>query len=323
MKGITLRKDGRYIIRKVLNGKRITRYARTMKEAQKIYTQIKRDITKKEPEKVYTIKLWGKEWFEIYKKPFLMPESLKEIQIYIDKINAGFGRVKIKDLTTTQLQSYFNKMEKTRTKEKMQVYFNAMLQKAEDLSLINKNPFKAVIRDKKLKQKNYTFTFEEQKTILNIIKNTDIEQEIYIYLLCGCRPGEIPPSENFDFEKNNILVNGTKNENARERTVEMSENFSKYIRPYIEKNERPGKKYISDRFIELCNSAKIKNPKLYRLRHTFASNHFTLGTKPKYVQEWLGHYSISLTLDVYTDIDKTSSKEKIRDLYNNFYYEKD
>lgn len=27
-----------------------------------------------------------------------------------------------------------------------------------------------------------------------------------------------------------------------------------------------------------------------------------------------------MTLDTYTDIDKTASKEKIKDLYNNFYY---
>ena len=64
----------------------------------------------------------------------------------------------------------------------------------------------------------------------------------------------------------------------------------------------------------------IDKPLLYRLRHTFATNHFTIGTNTKQVQEWLGHYSSSLTLDIYTDIDKTASKEKITKLYKNFYF---
>ena len=49
-------------------------------------------------------------------------------------------------------------------------------------------------------------------------------------------------------------------------------------------------------------------------------NHFTLGTPQKYVQQLLGHSTISMTLDTYTDIDKTASKSKIGALYNNFYY---
>jgi len=39
------------------------------------------------------------------------------------------------------------------------------------------------------------------------------------------------------------------------------------------------------------------------------------------VQYWMGHSTIKLTLDIYTDIDKTATKEKIRNLYENFYFE--
>ena len=54
MKGITLRKDGRYIIRRTINHKTFTKYARTLKEAQKIYTKLKRLNEKGEEKKVYT-----------------------------------------------------------------------------------------------------------------------------------------------------------------------------------------------------------------------------------------------------------------------------
>ena len=78
--------------------------------------------------------------------------------------------------------------------------------------------------------------------------------------------------------------------------------------------------YVSKQFIALCESLNIDKGILYRLRHTFASNHFRLKTQVKYIQEWLGHGSISVTLDTYTDIDKTATKEKILELYNNYYY---
>lgn len=38
------------------------------------------------------------------------------------------------------------------------------------------------------------------------------------------------------------------------------------------------------------------------------------------VSDWMGYTSITITLDTYTDIDKTATKEKILTLYNNYYY---
>ncbi|MGN1213037.1 MAG: tyrosine-type recombinase/integrase [Christensenellales bacterium] len=115
-------------------------------------------------------------------------------------------------------------------------------------------------------------------------------------------------------------INGTKNENTLHRQVEMSEAFSKYMQEYFIKHDIQAEKYVSSKFIKICNELGIQKSLLYRLRHTFATNHFTIGTQPKLVQQWLGHSSISMTLDTYTDIDKTVTKEKIIELYNNFYY---
>lgn len=321
MKGITLRKDGRYIIRRTINHKTITKYAKTIKDAQKIYTKLKRLNEKGEEQKVYTFKLWVNEWLEKYKKPFIKERSFKDIVNIISDILKVFGNYKINNITTSNIQNYLNKINKSRSKEKLQTYFNAILQKAEDIGIINKNPFKAVIKEKKGKYKNTSFNYNEQCKILEIIKNSEIEKEIYIYLLTGCRPNERPASKNFDFINNIVTINGTKNENAKERKIEMSQEFANYIKPYIEENKRPKQCLIVKMFKELCEKNGINKPLLYRLRHTFATNHFTIGTNTKQVQEWLGHYSSSLTLDVYTDIDKTASKEKIIKLYNNFYFQ--
>ena len=323
MKGITKRKDGRYVIRKTINGIRIIRYAKTIKEAQKILTKIKSNKIIEDTQKTYTFKEWCEEWLEKYKKPFINERSYKDIKNLVKNILKTFEKYKMDAITTSAIQNYLNKIPKNRTKERLQTYFNAILQKAEDVAIINKNPFKGVIKEKKGKYKNTSFNYSEQCKILNTIKNTEIEKEIYIYLMTGCRPNERPASSNFDFDNNLITINGTKNENALERKIEMSQAFANFIKPYIKKNKRPKQEVIVKTFKELCEQSKIAKPLLYRLRHTFATNHFTLGTNAKQVQEWLGHCSVSLTMDIYTDIDKTATKEKIRNLYNNFYFEKE
>ena len=327
MKNITLRKDGRYSIRKMINGTTIQKYARTKEEARQILQQIKKGKIKVEDKKErinnYTLEEYSKLWLETYKKPFIKSKSYSAIKNFIIRINKALGQIKLKDLTTKQIQEYLNTLPRSRGKEKICLYFNAVLQKAVDTGIINLNVFNAVIKDKKMLCKNNAYTYAEQVAILTAVAGTDIEHEILIYLMCGCRPNELPQKANFDFANNLINIYGTKNDNALHRQIEMSEIFSKYIQEYFNKHEVQAERYVSRKFREICLSIHIENPLLYKLRHTFATNHFTLGTPPKQVQEWLGHSKISMTLDTYTDIDKTSSKEKIKKLYNNFYYIKD
>ena len=71
--------------------------------------------------------------------------------------------------------------------------------------------------------------------------------------MCGCRPNELPQKKNFDFINNVININGTKNENALHRQIEMSETFSKYMQDYYVKHETQAEKYVSIKFIKIFN----------------------------------------------------------------------
>lgn len=328
MPGITRRKDGRYEIRKMENGVRKSLYARTFEEARRIlvafkHNRIKISKQKKEKKVSFTFKQWVNEWLQNYKLKFVTKPTQKEIRNICNRLILKLGNKKLQDITPNVLQTYLNSLEHNRSKEKICVYINAILQKATDLDYIQKNPFKAVVLEKKLKLKNYCFNYNEQVKILEAIKGSDIEHEIYIYLLTGCRPNELPKKENFHFDDNYVVINGTKNENAKHREVEITDSFKEYIQDYVQGNKLKSVSYISKQFKDICESIGIEKPLLYRLRHTFATNHFTLGTRAKQVQEWMGHSSVSITMDIYTDIDKTSSKEKIQKLYKNFYYVKE
>lgn len=323
MKNITKRSDGRYVIRKVINGTRVIKYARTKEDAMQILQKIKKGkikIETKEKINDYTLEEYSQIWLAKYKKPFIGAKSYSAIKGFMMRINKVLGQIKIKNLTTEQIQEYLNTLPRSRTKEKICNYFNALLQKAFETNITTHNVFKAIVKDKKVKCKNDAYTYAEQVAILNATSGTDIEHEIMIYLMCGCRPNELPNKSNFDFTNNLINIYGTKNENALHRQIEMSKPFAEYMKRYFAKNEVQAERYVTRKFRTICLAIGIKNPLLYRLRHTFATNHFTLGTPPKQVQEWLGHAKISMTLDTYTDIDKTSSKNKIEKLYNNFYY---
>lgn len=319
MKNITKRDDGRYMIRKVVDGQRITLYANTQAEAREKLQNIKKRKVKTKQQKP-TLQEYCERWYEIYKEPFVKHNTKLEICRILNIIYKSMGDIRINKLTTQIIQIQLNKMTKNRTKEKVCTYLNAVLQKAADTNIINSNPFNAVILDKKIKSKRNALTYLEQEKLLEAIKGTNIEHEIMTYLMCGCRPSELPTNENFDFKNNIINVYGTKNKNAEHRTVRMSQNFADYMMPYIETNTMKSKDYVMECYKNICKKIKLQENTLYTLRHTFATNHFTLGTPAKRVQTWLGHGSVQLTLDTYTDIDETSSKEKIIKLYNNFYY---
>ena len=280
-----------------------------------------RVIVKKE-ELEYSPKFgdWCNTWLETYKKPFINQRSYKDIKNFISKITNVFGSTAIKEITTEKIQRFINNIPKNRTKERIETYFNAVLEKASQTNIIEKNPFKAVIKEKKGKYKNYALTYDEQFKLITALKNSNIEVEILLYLLTGARPNELPGKANIDFENNLINIYGTKNENAKHRTIEITDEFNKYLQEKLKNKEILNHDFVKDEYKKICNKIGINNSLLYRLRHTFASNHFALGTPAKQVSQWLGHSTISITLDTYTDIDKTISKEKIKNLYNNFYY---
>ena len=69
----------------------------------------------------------------------------------------------------------------------------------------------------------------------------------------------------------------------------------------------PGGKRVNDdplraAFQRCLAEAGLRRVRFHDLRHTFASLLIQRGANPKYIQEQLGHSSISITLDVYSHL---------------------
>ena len=325
MKNITKRADGRYMGRKQINGTIIYAYGYTINEcAKNLQKAIKKEHSnprvKRQNYKLYD---WLNIWYETYKAPFIKYKSALQIESIIKIIKSNFDNISLSNLTSVSIQKFLNSYPTTRQKELIILYFNACLQKAEDLNYIVKNPIKAVVRDKKINNKRQPFTLHEQQTILKAIKGTVIEAPILFYLVTGVRKNELNTHDllNDIDTKNHILK--VKSEKKRNNNLYREIDITNELIQLVEKNYNSFQlttEQIYRQFKQILKEHNIKGS-LHNLRHTFATNHYYLGTPAKQVQAWLGHETIELTQNIYTQLDRSISKKDILKLYNNLYFQ--
>ena len=325
MKNISNRKDGRKIIRIQKDKIIYTRYAKNEKEAKTKRKELLLEIKNNQIIKIkYNFHEWLDNWYITYKQPFIKDDTAKKLKRILDKIKNGIKNLELTKVNTQIIQNYLNTIQTSRTKEFITLYLNASLQKAEDLNIITKNPFKSVVKDKKLNNIREGYNLEEQKQILKAIKGTEIEPIILIYLVTGIRKSEI---ETIDLEKDLNIENKTiriLSEKKRDkknlyRVIDLTQET---INLFINNKDKLKLKsdYIYRQFKIILDKLNIRSG-LHLLRHTFATNHFYLGTPLKFISSWLGHETIELTQNIYTHIDRTIKKENIVKLYNNLYYQ--
>ena len=324
MKNITLRTDGRYMARKQINGRQITVYGYNQKQClQKLKQKIRAVNQKTEPQKQKVfLHQWLDNWYTTYKMKFVSLRTAQIIENAIKEIKKHFSNIDINLLDTQKIQSFLNKYQASRKKEFISLYFNACLQKAEDLDIINKNPFKAVVKDRRINNIRQGYNLEEQTQILNAIKNTQIEPVILFYLCTGIRKNEITTfniDTDIDIQHNLIKIKSEKKREESYRLIDVTPELIKIIL-----NNREAFKLKTDfiyrQFKMLLDKSNIRSG-LHLLRHSFATNHFYLGTPIKLISSWLGHETVELTQNIYTHIDRTITKDDILKLYNNLYYQ--
>ena len=323
MKNITLRADGRYMIRIQQNQKTFTAYAKTEKQARTKLKTLKQSLKNKDIIKTkYTLFEWLDYWYENFKKPFVKENS--NIPLYVANIKQHFPNLKIENYTTDIIQKIMNEYKLSRTKELIFLYLNASFQKAIDLKLIIHNPCKAVVKERKINNKRIAFTFDEQVKIINAIKDTDIERDIYIYLFTGMRKNEYKPNEiinNLDTINNTLKIESEKKRSEKPvyRVVDLTPAMIKLIQT-PPKHKQLTTQYIYKHFKDILKELGIEGG-IHTLRHTFATNYYYMGIPDKLRSVWLGHEKVDMTQDIYTNIDRSISKEKLINLYKDLIYQ--
>lgn len=324
LKNIRKRSDGRYEARKMINGYKINIIKRNLEECKKAFKQALKNLfkpeIKKTPLKFYEYCI---NYYKIYKEKFVSPETAKDIVRKYEKVKDSLIDIPLKQITTEKLQIFLNKFENNRQKEILIVYLNAVLVRAVKDKIITYNPMEDVKKPPKIKNVRKPFTFEEQKMLFEKLKGKDIEYEILFFALTGIRKNEYNHKEILkNIQADNTLKIKSEKKRGKEvfRYIDLSIKTIELIKANINKFKNTPDS-LARKFRELLNEMKIsKFYGLHTLRHTFATNHLYLGTPERVLQEWLGHEDLDITKKHYLSIDRSLSKEKIKELYKDLYY---
>ena len=328
MKNIRLRKDGRWEGRKQHNKQKFYVIASTKEKCIKKYKELLKDIKNQSIEKnscKYTLKEWYEDWKENYKKPFISESSYKSIITAFNllfSLDKSLAETKIKNLTTDKIQRLYNQVETSRKKEIMILYLNACMNMAKKLGYINFNPVEDITKDRKLKKIRKALTYDEQVKLFNKLKSDVEYSPLLVYLFCGIRKKEL---NNIDIQ-NDIMADNTLRiicEKKRDkepiyRYIDLTERTKNLILSnlkYFNKSHDWYSKTIS----KIMKELNI-NGSLHTLRHTFTTNHLYFGTPSKFIQDWLGHEELNITIKHYMGIDRSLTKEKLLNLYEYYYY---
>ena len=314
MKNITKRKDGRWCGRIQINKKQICVYAKTKKECINKLKLAKNTPIKKESK----IKLYdfAKKWFNEFKKKEISVNSQKLykgiIETHIIKLNKD-----IKNINTNEIQEFLNKLPPTRIKEMCIITIKQIFRKAKELKIIKDNPCEYISKGKIERTKRDWFNINEQKQILNKIKESNNELLLKTLILTGARPNELNGLKKEDVKDGYIHIKGTKTKNS-DRWVKISERLEKELKSKSEIIFKYCLSSLQKEFRRMLKELSIQGS-LYSLRHTFASNLYYMKVPDKERQSYLGHSSIIITNDIYTTFDPTIKKEDILNLYKDLY----
>lgn len=308
-------------VRYTENGKQKTIYGHTNQECLQKYGLLKKRVNK--PVKSsYTFLSWYEKWLQVYKSN-LKQNTLEAIKgIYNKYILPSIANKPLKQVNSEHIQKIINNVSVyPRQQTVVYVQLNSCLNQAYKLNLITHNPCLACVIKKEKGRKGQALTKEQQKQLFEYMENNpnEINTLIKIYINTGMRNSELLNIQQQDInrDKNEIYINGTKTATSK-RVLQTT----RQIIELIPKDPlKPFKSWNKDRldkeFKKITTKLKFKKITIHSLRHTFATNCIENGIDMVVLQKWLGHSSITMTLDRYTHISeeyKQSQTKKIKQI---------
>ncbi len=320
------RKDGRWEYKKRRNGEVIRFTVSTKSAAIKKLQEIKsiqtheRRVNEKE-----TVIGWTKYWLQTYKST--KSQSTKNnytsiINLHMPKF---FKDMKLKQLTPAILQEFLNEFNpNSRVIDYAYLTLRQSLRQAYINNKIQRNLAETMIKPRKTKKRKKTaLSMSQQEDFLKILKTYDEDVQYFMIfsLIAGTRRQETYSFnlEDINEQRERIYIHGTKTEKS-ERKIKVSKSFIEFLKlrkskPYFTRQPH----YYSDMAQEIYKKAKIEGKTLHDLRHTCSTNLHYLGWPDKERQDYLGHASIIMTNDIYTNLQDDITKAGLIKLYNNLY----
>lgn len=318
------RKDGRYQGYVLHYGVKQYVYGKTREDVavkiKKILSSGEIPVRKKREKKTITLAAWLDRWLELYKIPNLKPLSVRNIQKYLSRAYRELGDKKITEITTDDLQAFLLRFDSPTMRDSCKIYLTEAFRKANLQGLIKTNPCLALEIKKSKSGKRQALTTEQQDMFVEAIRDNAYEPLFLFLLGTGLRIGEALALtwEDIDVEhksvsvtKNVVFIEGKK---VVQQNPKTAAGIRKVPIANIAWNALPATKAqgeifpfnsstVQDAFQRI--SSKVGFPvSAHILRHTYATRLEEAGISPKLKQYLMGHATMQMTQNVYTDIQE-------------------
>ena len=311
------RKDGRYQGYVLLEGEKNYFYGASRDEVAGKIKQFLRDggAPKRKKRKTDTSPKFADcaaQWVERYKQPNLKPKSLESLRFALKRAIDALGDRTMASITADDLQEFFTSMPPSRSRDLCAVYVGQLFKKAFSTGIIKKNPFENVeLRRHEPKRRN-ALTPEQQAAFLAVTAQS-VHSLLFRFLLAtGLRIGEalaLSPDDTKDdtitVNKDIVFIDGKTliqppKSKAAFRTVPVPHEL-------CEELPKTGERIFPASYNSVRMAFKNASKKLgfqvsaHILRHTYATRLEEAGIPPKAKQYLMGHASLEMTQNVYTD----------------------
>ena len=257
-------------------------------------------------------------------------------------IKPALGRVKLKDLTATHARSlYREKLESgssPRTVQYIHTTLRKALQDAMSDGLIPRNVADGIKAPRPKRKEINPLSPEQARTFLKAVRGDRLEALYVLAIHRGLRQGELLGLrwEDVDLEAGTLQVRRTLSltksghvfeppKNGKGRSVELTQGALDALRGHLaqqleeiealrdgyqdqglmfpgERGQAMSPYTLTGKLERILKRIGLPKIRFHDLRHTCATLLLSKGVHPKFVQELLGHATISITLDRYSHV---------------------
>lgn len=261
---------------------------------------------KRDPNAGLTLEKWFKKYYATYRESEQFKEKTRLTYLrQTRRIMDALGKITLKQLSELDIKNFLNTISEGQ-RDKFYDIINAILKKAVANRLIDFNPCASLKRPRYRQQKFRAYQLEEQNFMLEHVEKP-FDEIFYILCCTGLRIGEFLALTKDDIFDN--YVNVSKNKDNRGNIIpstKTGESRKVTILPGLFDN-MPAELIETFSYNVVSKACRafykgLGNVNLHGCRHTYASMAHFVGIDDKKIQRELGHSTLSMTTDVYTDI---------------------
>lgn len=256
---------------------------------------------------------WLIEWLDTYKRGFVKPRTLQNIDICIRLHIPDFIKdSELASISPLQLQKALNSVNTSRNRISVFDIYSEAFRRAHQLGFISSNPMLLVDKAKHFRKLGSSLSASELLALFSSVSNPRLNSLFRFYLCSGLRRSEALSLKwsDLDFKNKLLHVHGTKTLLSN-RSIPLFKDLELLLLSLPHNGELLfplSPSYVSRRFHQFC-----PNHKLHDLRHTFATRCLECGISIRVVQHWLGHSRLDTTAGIYTHIsDSFNQSEAVK-----------